>query len=389
MMSITASIVLIFTLILARIVPDSLPRNERTSTVDLIESAGYGAETHSVTTGDGYILALHRIPNPSKKIVLYLHGYESSSADIVLKGKDQSLGFLLSDREYDVWMINFRGNRYSRNHTTLDATQILGEFWNFTWWEMGTEDLPAAITYILGVSNQTELQILGHGQGMTTYYVMLDQHPELASKISLATSMAPITYGAHTTGFLKLCSPFLISLPHWMTQSSFLPPSSLLDSLTGRFCAENSSTQPLCYDLLFSISGYDEEQQNKSDLTKQMQHFPAGTSARTIVHTAQNIQKGKFQAFDWGPAENLVRYGASSPPQVNLTSSTPAQALYLPPSNDFLVQPGDFNRLIQELPNLVKIFYVDWQKWNHMDSLSGIDAPRLLYTPLMEEMENY
>ena len=88
-----------------------------------------------------------------------------------------------------------------------------------------------------------------------------------------------------------------------------------------------------------------------------------------------NLQ-GKFQAFDWGSAENLARYGVSSPPQVNLSSSTPAQALYLPPTNDFLVQPGDFLRLIQELPNLVKIFYVDWQKWNHMDSLSGIDAPR-------------
>ena len=107
---------------------------------------------------------------------------------------------------------------------------------------------------------------------------------------------------------------------------------------------------------------YDEEQQDKADLTKQMQHFPAGTSARTIVHTAQNIQQGrkyfkerkyfrnfqgKFQAFDWGSAGNLERYGANSPPQVNLATSTPAQALYLPPSNDFLVQPGDFNRLIQ------------------------------------------
>ena len=67
------------------------------------------------------------------------------------------------------------------------------------------------------VSVVSRLQILGHGQGMTTYYVMLDQHPSLAQKISLTTSMAPITYGAHTTGLLKLCSKFLISLPHWMT----------------------------------------------------------------------------------------------------------------------------------------------------------------------------
>ena len=71
-----------------------------------------------------------------------------------------------------------------------------------------------------------------------------------------------------------------------------------------------------------------------------------------------------------------MRYRASNPPQVNLSSSTPPQALYLPPTNDFLVQPGDYQRLIEELPNIVKIFYVDWEKWNHMDSLSGIDAPR-------------
>ena len=52
---------------------------------------------------------------------------------------------------------------------------------------------------------------------MTTYYVMLDQHPEVAEKISLTSAMAPISYGAHTTGLLKLCSQFLISLPHWLT----------------------------------------------------------------------------------------------------------------------------------------------------------------------------
>ena len=118
------------------------------------------------------------------------------------------------------------------------------------------------------------------------------------------------------------------------------------------------------------------EQQNTSTLANQMKHFPAGSSARTIVHTAQNILAGSFQAFDWGPAGNMERYGSSSPPQVDLSTSTPAQALYLPRGNDYLVQPQDYQRLIQELPNLVKVFSVDWDNWNHMDSLSAISAPR-------------
>ena len=35
--------------------------------VELIKDKGYPAETHYVTTSDGYVLALHRIPRLSGK----------------------------------------------------------------------------------------------------------------------------------------------------------------------------------------------------------------------------------------------------------------------------------------------------------------------------------
>ena len=52
---------------------------------------------------------------------------------------------------------------------------------------------------------------------MTCYYVMMDQHPHLASKISLVSALSPISYTTHATGLLKEVVQLLVSLPNFMT----------------------------------------------------------------------------------------------------------------------------------------------------------------------------
>ena len=51
----------------------------------------------------------------------------SSSADWVLSGPDHDLAFLLADAGYDVWMGNFRGNTYSKDH--IDPTISKEDYW--------------------------------------------------------------------------------------------------------------------------------------------------------------------------------------------------------------------------------------------------------------------
>lgn len=59
----------------------------------MIRNEGYPAEIHEVTTDDGYVLTLHRIPGqPGSPGVFLQHGLLGSSFDWVLAGKNRSLG---------------------------------------------------------------------------------------------------------------------------------------------------------------------------------------------------------------------------------------------------------------------------------------------------------
>lgn len=96
----------------------------------LLDKYGYGFESHSVQTEDGYILGVHRIPNPDKPAVLLVHGLLSSSTDYVNGGPNMSLAMQLADEGYDVWLGNCRGNTHSRNHISLDPNTN-SSFWKF------------------------------------------------------------------------------------------------------------------------------------------------------------------------------------------------------------------------------------------------------------------
>ena len=54
-----------------------------------------------------------------------------------------------------------------------------------------------------------------------------------------------------------------------------------------------------------------------------------------------------------------------------------------------MVQPGDYQRLIHELPNVVQKFIVEHEDWNHMDFLTGKDAHTILYPHILDLMKKH
>jgi predicted alpha/beta hydrolase len=85
-----------------------------------------------------------------------------SSAGWLILGPGRSLALQLVDAGFDVFLGNTRGNRYSRNHTTLDSTQLA--FWAWSWQQQAEYDLPASLSYVLEATQQQRLVYIGYSQ---------------------------------------------------------------------------------------------------------------------------------------------------------------------------------------------------------------------------------
>lgn len=242
-----------------------LERDARLTTTELLRAYNYPAEDHKVTTEDGYILGMHRVPNPGRPAVLLMHGMLSSSADFVLMGPGISLAHFLHDQGYDVWMGNCRGNRYSTDHVTLDPTNG-PEFWQFSWDEIGMYDLPAMIDYVIENTGQPRIQYVGHSQGTTVFWVMCHLRREYNSKILAMHAMAGAAWMHNTLSpFARWLATFLVSTEmalEYLGEYYFAPNDEA--TIQGGFddCQDGADNQLMCANIIFLIAGFNMAEMN-------------------------------------------------------------------------------------------------------------------------------
>ncbi|XP_072288232.1 lysosomal acid lipase/cholesteryl ester hydrolase-like, partial [Pyxicephalus adspersus] len=210
------------------------------------------------------------------------HGFHGDGSNWVTNMDYNSLGFILADAGFDIWIANSRGNKWSRKHKTLSPDEK--EFWDFSFHEMAKFDLPAIINFILQKTGQEQVYYIGHSQG-TTIGMYTVFFPQIMKTIDYWTIHFSVMFG----------------------EKDFLPHAEYIQILATQFCT-NIVAKQLCGNFFFLICGFNENNLNMSRVDVYFGHLPAGASVKTFLHWGQVKKTGEFKEFDYGTTGNILHY---------------------------------------------------------------------------------
>uniref|UniRef100_A0A8B9PKE1 Partial AB-hydrolase lipase domain-containing protein n=1 Tax=Apteryx owenii TaxID=8824 RepID=A0A8B9PKE1_APTOW len=323
---------------------------------EIVRYHGYPYEEHEVLTVDGYYLIMQRIPHgrdnlgstAPKPVVLLQHGLVLEGSNWVTNLPNSSLGFILADAGYDVWIGNSRGNSWSRKHKEFSFYQE--EYSAYSFHEMAMYDLPATINYILQKTGQEQLYYVAYSQGTTTGFVAFSSIPELDRKIKMFFALAPITTNAN----MKSPLVKLLNLPETLVK--VCPPHTFTAS--ARINLSNVFLQ--------------------SRIDVYLSRYPDSTSLKNMLHWRQVIFPAPF------PFQAILFVFQTTPPFYQLENmKTPLAAWY--GGKDWISAPEDVNITLPRITNVAYKKYIP--EFVHFDFLWGVKAYQEVYREILELMK--
>ncbi|KAJ0111554.1 hypothetical protein Patl1_01927 [Pistacia atlantica] len=341
----------------------------------MVETQNYACEEHTVTTEDGYILSMQRIPSGrsggtpgNKPPVLLQHGLLMDAITWLLLPPEQSLAFLLADNGYDVWLANTRGTKYSLGHVSLSPND--SAYWLWSWDELAAYDLPATFQY---VHDQT---------GQKLHYV---GHSLLVNLLRSAALLSPIAYVGQLTSPLAryAAEDFLAETLYWLGVDEFDPRGEAVVNLLKDICNKPGVD---CTNLLNSFTGKN-CCLNSSIVDVFLDHEPQATATKNMIHISQMIRDRTITMYNYeDEEENRKHYGQPNPPVYNMTNIPNDLPLFLGYGGaDALSDVNDVKLLLDSLKDHDgdKLVIQYREDYAHADYVMGDNAKQLVYHPLM------
>ncbi|XP_017075927.2 lipase 1 [Drosophila eugracilis] len=369
------------------------------TTMDWLEAQNVTHEVHNVTTADGYQLQVQRLPRLGAKPVLLVHGLLGSSLGWVCLGPERSLAFQLYKREYDVWLANLRGVApYGRQH--IDLTDVMADFWHYSFHEHGAYDLPAIIDHMAEVTGGEQedhkdgpeadeeqmphqVLLIGHSQAFNAFLVLCSVHPRFNQRIQLMQALAPLARLHRQVRFDSFqVRNFMKFIKKRQKSNKFeiFPP--------GYFRKICQSKRDLCEYYTKQLAG--SAQSNKKLLEPfNYENLLQGGSAREIKHLHQIWKSGDFISYDFGPVENMQIYHGVEALSYNISQITVPIILYFGETDAIATPEGVHAIYAKMLKSVKSVRRINSPKFNHFDFLISNDVKGLVNDKLIEQMGQF
>ncbi len=274
------------------------------TTPELLRAAGFGCETHTVLTPDGFWLVLFRVvprgPPPRRQApgserhrhvahkapVLFVHGLMLSSDSFLATG-DSALPLVLARKGHDVWLGNNRGNKYSSRHERSLPSE--DAYWDYSLDELARFDVPTMVERVCSVTGRPSVAYVGFSNGTAQMFAALALLPELRQRVSAFIALSPaVAVNSIRESIVKslvesrLHYIFLLfgrrqMLPVTLTAQRLLTPS---------FFARSVDTAVM---FLFGWPMEHIDPAKKADIYR---HIFSFSSVKQVVHWFQCIQLG-------------------------------------------------------------------------------------------------
>lgn len=344
---------------------------------------GYPCQEYTVTTDDGFILGVQRIPyGQNKRLmisgppVFLQHGLFQGGDTWFENTPEQSLGFILADAGFDVWVGNVRGTRWSHGHVSL--SRGAKEFWDWSWDELAGNDLPAMLGLVYNVT-KSQIYYVGHSQGTIMAFAAFTE-PRVMKMIAAAALLSPIAFLSNIT------SPFARAAVN-MHLDQFAKSvgvhqlnlrSEFAVEIVDRVCA---SKEVNCGDLLTSITGPN-CCFNDSRISYYLKFEPHPSSTKNIEHLFQMIRKGTFGKFDYGWLGNWRHYASNTAPAYDLSSIPKDLPVFMAYGGlDAMADLDDVLLMLGKVLCNVELLYLE--NYAHLDFVLSVSAKDDLYAVLI------
>jgi triacylglycerol lipase len=285
-----------------------------------------------------------------------------------------SLGFELSKRGFDVWIGNQRGNRFCQKHTVLNPKKD-SSFWNFSLDEIALFDLPAIIQFIMKNTNHSCLTYIGFSQGASAMLALLSTQTKYNDVIKPCVLIAPVTKTTHSKFVTGFGNTIIKWAPSIATRFPGLMYPPFLEFLIQLFFC-NHSLESLSNTI--GKSFYSGKHVNSKRVSTFLAFPGVHASRKNAVQYLQYVS-GPFARFDYGKTKNMQVYRSKYPPEYDVSKITNEHLCVIYSQDDTCAADQDVRFMMNQLTvSPLDVYVVRKKKWDHQDFQLGKDCGKVV-----------